>query len=534
MSDRHRHLFQKVAKARQSHNKQADAEKAALILARAFPAQRDFIEDPSDRKAALCPRQSGKSTAALTYGLYTALRRPGARVLILARVRRQVKGTYWGDLKQFCRDFELGATFREIALECELPNGSLLIFGGADTAEEVDKHRGQRYDLIVIDEGKSYSAELMSEMIREVLEPALLAKRGTLALIGTPGSILAGPFWEITTCQRNADGNHLARPYAQRKSTEWAGVKAPWSLHKWTQIDNTYAPWIWEGSLRIKEAHGYADDDPAWLREYLGHWVPDENMLVYAYARVTDDRIHWEPVDSPESRFGLPLGHEWRFVLGMDLGFHDDTSFVVGAWSETYPALIYVHAEKHPHLTVEAIAERARELEVLFDGFDARVADTGGLGKTIIESLSATYGIHFEPAKKSEKVDHIKLVNSDILTGRIQVPRFSPLVEEWRTAQWEDGSKRAVDPNCDDHASDAALYIWRFCFHHWSRSPDLEVTPGSRAWWQKQEREQELAYEQELLAAQRSPYQSRYAHLVKQDNPLRTAWTLRKLKRSLS
>lgn len=529
-----RHLQQKIAKARQSHNRDADTEKAGLILARAFPAQRDFIEDPSDRKAALCPRQSGKSTAALTYGLYTGLRRPGARILILARVRRQVKGTYWGDLKQLCRDFELGASFREIALECELPNGSTIIFGGADTAEEVDKHRGQRYDLIVIDEGKSYSAELMSEMIREVLEPALLAKRGTLALIGTPGSILAGPFWEITTCQKNAAGNHLAKPFAQRKSAEWKDVRAPWSLHKWTQIDNVYAPWIWEGSLKIKEAHGYADDDPAWLREYLGYWVPDENMLVYAYVRVIDDRVHWEPSEDPESRFGLPPGHDWRFVLGMDLGYHDDSSFVVGAWSDTYPALIYLHAEKHPCLNIEQIADRAKELEDTYGSFDARVADTGGLGKTVIESLSQVYGIHFEAARKTDKADHIKLLNSDMLTGRIQVPRFSVLVEEWRTAQWEDARKKVVDANCDDHASDGALYVWRYCHHHWSRSPELEATPGSSDWWRKKHREDELAYEQELLNAQRSPHQSRYAHLVKQDNPLRTAWTLRKLKNSLS
>ena len=529
-----RHLQQKIAKARQLQNKDRDAEKAVLILQRTFPAQRDFIEDPCNRKAALCPRQCGKSFAVLVYALYTALCRPGARILILARVRRQVKGTYWGDLKQFCRDFELGATFREIALECELPNGSTIIFGGADTAEEVDKHRGQRYDLIVIDEGKSYSAELMGEMIREVLEPALLAKRGTLALIGTPGSILAGPFWEITTCQRNAEGNPWARPYAQRKNPDWISVRAPWSLHKWTQQDNIHASWIWEGSLQIKEAHGYADDDPAWLREYLGHWVPDENMLVYAYARVTDDRVHWVPSEDPESRFGLPAGHDWRFVLGMDLGYHDDSSFVVGAWSDTYPALIYIHAEKHPCLNIEQIADRAKELEDTYGSFDARVADTGGLGKTVIESLSQVYGIHFEAARKTDKADHIKLLNSDILTGRIQVPRFSVLVEEWRTAQWEDSRKRTVDPNCDDHASDGALYVWRYCHHHWSRSPGIEATPGSADWWRTKQRDEELAYEQELLNAQRSPYQSRYAHLVKQDNPLRIAWTLRKLKNSSS
>jgi hypothetical protein len=534
--ERAKHLFQKVAQQRKTDTRERDAEKAALLLQRTFPAQRGFIEDPSDRKAALCPRQCGKSFAVLVYALYVGLRRPGANVVVLARVRRQVKGTYWADLQQFCRDFELGARFNKQELTCTLPNGSVILLSGADTAEEIDKHRGQRYDLIIIDEGKSYSAELMSEMIREVLEPALLAKRGTLAIIGTPGAILAGPFWEITTCQKNGEGQFLSRPWARRADDDWRGVRAPWSLHRWTQQDNTFCPWIWEGSLRIKEAHGYADDDPAWLREYLGVWVPDENLLVYAYSKALtgphSESLTFRP--DPETTWGLPPGHEWRFVLGMDLGYHDDTSFVVGAWSDTYPALIYIHAEKHPYLKIEDIAERCKELEVMFGSFDARVADTGGLGRTIVESLSATYGVAFEAARKSDKADHIKLLNSDILSGRVQVPAGSVLVEEWRTAQWEDAMKRRVDPNCDDHASDGALYIWRYCHHHWSRSPEVGESPGSPAWWRTRQREEELRYEQELLAGQRNPYQSRYSHLVKQDNPLRLAWTLRKLKHSLS
>jgi hypothetical protein len=537
----HRHLFQRVAAERQTETRERDAEKASLLLARLFPAQRALVEDPSRRKAALCPRQCGKSYAVLVYGLYVGLLRPGARVLILARTRRQAKGTYWADLRSFCRDFELGAKFNKTELTCTLPNGSEILLSGADTAEEIDKHRGQRYDLIVIDEGKSYSAELLAEMIREVLSPALLAKRGSLCLIGTPGAILAGPFWEITTCQAVAgsvtpecpQGKPQAIPFHDRNAERWAGQKAQWSLHGWTQEDNIFCPWIWQDSLELKAIQGLADDDPAWLREFKGRWVADDTMLVYAYCKVVDDRAIWVRDLSNETPFGLPAGHHWRFVLGMDIGFHDDTSFVVGAWSDTYPALIYVHAEKHPELLVEDIAERTRELELMFGGFDAKVADTGGLGRTIIESLAGTYGVSFEAARKTEKNDHIKLLNSDLLSGKIQVPRESVLVEEWKTAQWEDSTKKKVDPNCDDHASDAALYIWRFCYHHWSRTPELALTPGSDAWWRKHERDQERAYEQQLLDEQRSPFRGRYAHLAKQQNPLRLSWTLSRLKSSL-
>lgn len=533
-----RHLFQRVAAERQQDTREKDAEKASLLLARLFPAQRSFVEDSSRRKAALCPRQCGKSFAVLVYALHIGLIRRGARVLILARTRRQAKGTYWGDLRQFCRDFELGAKFNKTELACELPNGSEILLSGADTAEEVDKHRGQRYDLVVVDEGKSYSAELMAEMIREVLEPTLAAKRGPLCLVGTPGAILAGPFWEITTCQpvagtvtlENPQGVPQAIPFHERGAERWAGKRAYWSLHAWTQQDNVSCPWIWEDSLAHKALQGLADDDPAWLREKLGQWVPDESMLVYALGKVVDDRWVWtRQKDTP---FGLPEGHAWRFVLGMDIGYHDDTSFVVGAWADTYPALIYVHAEKHPELLVEDIAARTRELEEQFGAFDMKVADTGGLGKTIIESLAGTYGVAFEAARKTEKNDHIKLLNSDLLSGRIQVARDSCLVEEWKTTQWEDWTKKKVDPNCDDHASDAALYIWRYCYHHWSRKLDAPLVQGSKDWWREKERNEERAYEQQLLRGQRDPFRGRYADLAK-PNPLRLSWTLSRLKSSL-
>lgn len=532
-----RHLLQRVASERKVDTKAADAEKASLLLARLFPAQRAFVEDPHRRKAALCPRQCGKSFSVLVYALSMALRRQGARVLILARTRRQAKGIYWSDLQQFCRDFELGARFNKTELDCTLPNGSAILLSGADTAEEIDKHRGQRYDLVLIDEGKSYGAELFSEMLREVLEPTLLARRGTLVIIGTPGAILAGPFWEITTSQPTDPTNPSSAPhsipYAQRTEERWTGKKAKWSLHGWTQEDNIFCPWIWQDSLAQKELEGQADDDPAWLREYRGKWVPDETMLVYAYSKVVDDRCDWIRDTREESRFGLPAEHQWRFVLGVDLGFHDDTSFVVAAWSETYPALIYVHAEKHAHMLPDGIAERTRELETAFGGFDAKVADTGGLGKMVIESLASTYGVAFEAARKTEKNDHIKLLNSDLLSGKIQVSRDSVLVEEWKTAQWEDATKKRVDPDCDDHASDAALYVWRYCYHHWSRSPDLQLTPYSPEWWRKRERDDEAAYEQQRLAEQRDPHRGRYAHLSKTNNPLRMAWTLSRLKSSL-
>ena len=96
-----------------------------------------------------------------------------------------------------------------------------------------------------------------------------------------------------------------------------------------------------------------------------------------------DGKCNFEPSTDPESMFGLPPGHDWQFILGLDLGYHDDTAFVVAAWSPTHPTLYYVHVEKHTKWTIEQVAHRAKQLEDTFGGFMVRISDTGGLGKML-------------------------------------------------------------------------------------------------------------------------------------------------------
>lgn len=454
------------------------------------------MDDPARFKAALCPRRAGKSYTALSAALITALERPRSKTLIVAKVRRQAYGVYWSELKRLCTEYELKASFYKNDLTCELPNGSQVALTGADTTEEIDKFRGQSYDLVIIDEGKSYSASLLEELINEIIRPALSDRLGKIMMIGTPGAILAGVFYEVTTASLFDDkGNPVVCRYTHRD--KWTGKKPLWSLHTWTTKDNVKMPHIWGDVLDLKETSGWSDNHPTWVREYLGQWVPDSDAMVYAYAHANQDgRCDWTP-DYSQPNFGLPPEKNWRWLLGVDLGWHDHTAFVVAAWSEHSPYFYFCHAEKHQKLTVEGLAGVINDLESRFGiRFDARVADTGGLGKTIVESLGSTYGISLIPARKTEKHDHIKLLNSDIETGRVKVAPRSPLAEEWSTLQWQQndpvmaGFRRREDPSMDNHASDAALYLWRYAYHHFSTDQQKALTPGSDAWWKARAREE--------------------------------------------
>jgi hypothetical protein len=490
-------------------------DQARLLLSKLFDQQRWLVEDTSPYKVALCPRRAGKSYALLIYALYVALTVQNAQILIVARVRKQVKKSFWNPLRQLNREFGLGIHFRNNELEAELPNGSFIYLCGADTHEEIEKFRGTGYNLVVVDECKSFPNSLLQELLTEVIEPSLLDTGGSVVMIGTPGPVLSGAFYAVTTEDLSVipagERTHwTAKPYKSEESVNigtesrpiW--VKPKWSQHRWSLADNVGNPKIWERALARHKEKGVPDDDPTWRREYLAQWVPNGSRLVYSYGRIEDDRCLW--VKDPKGPHGLPQGHSWRYVLGVDLGHDDATAFVVGAWSETNQALHYVHVEKHPKYNVGEIAARCRALEEQFGHFDARVIDTGGLGKMIAVSLEQIYGISFIPAEKPQKAAFIRLLNSDQEQGRIKIDPCSDLAEEYRVLTWKDETHRLIDPNCREDCSDAALYVWRFCYHHYWQDSERDPDFQSPAWWRAKEVEAEAAYRDRLIQERELPW----------------------------
>lgn len=520
--DFERHLLEYAKKAHNPEARRKHRDVAKRILDYAVPKQRDFILDNSPAKAALCPRRSGKSIASLLAALYKAVTIPRAKVLVIARVRRQVKGVYWGDLKHLAKLFDLPVKLRINELTCTIEsNESLIEFTGADTQEEIDKFRGQGYDLVIIDEAKSYSSTLLHELIQEIIMPALTDRLGQMIMIGTPGAVLAGSFYEVTAQQlRNDETNaELVRPWWAKD--KWKqGQKFLWSLHKWSSQDNIKNPHIWEQALELKERFGWSDNDPTWLREYKGEWVPDDDAMVYPYESAnTNGRLNWTP-DMSDKYFGLPED-TWHFLVGIDLGYSDDTAFVVAAYGDYTGVLHYIHAEKHSGLAVEEVADRFNEmLQVLDIDPEVVVADTGGLGAMIVASLQRTYGIPVIAAKKTEKHAHIKLLGSDMRLARIRVPKYgvlkpgaNPLVEEWSTLQWGNidplspSYMAKEDPSLPNHCADAALYLWRYSHHHFTRDKVVRTKPGTREWHLKREAEVER---KAAMEAQEEMYTSRY------------------------
>jgi hypothetical protein len=426
---------------------------------------------------------------AMSYAYDTALRQPNSRIVIVNLTLKVAKSNYWqgpSSLIMFAKKFGIKQELHLTDVRVTLANGSIISFIGAETKAEIEKLRGGSYDLVIIDECKSYPGGILRELIQDVVLPALRDRQGTLLLIGTPGSILNGPFYEATCAGvKNAKGKPFSKSF-DAPETYWTenpnDRSWAWSRHAWNVRDNVALPHLWEEALQEKEFFGWDDDHPTFLRESMGQWVASHDAFVYAYATLRNtapDKVHWDPMVTPENPAGLPQAHDdWRFILGMDLGFEDATALVVAAYSPTSGHLYHVWDYKASHMLPDQVAGWVQRVIDKYGRPDAMVADMGhGGAKMLIEGINQRYGILIQPAERRDKYDHIELVNSDFHSGRIKIQRNSDLALEMAMLQWDlskadkgllaKQGKLQEHYDLDNHLCDAFLYLHRFSAHFW-------------------------------------------------------------------
>jgi len=422
----------------------------------AFKQQRDFIEDPARLKALFCTRRAAKSYTGGLYLVKTALDSPGCNCLFVALTRDTARGIIWKDvLKELNQKYNLNAEFNGTLLTMTLPNGSVIRVTGADADEdEMNKLLGQKYKLVVIDEASMFSIN-MHQLVYGVLKPATADQRGTICLLGTASNITRGLFYDITTSKEPG-----------------------WSTHVWTAYDNPHVAAQWR-----EELHDIATNRPLFMETalfrqwYLNEWVIDEDALVYKFSkdRNTAGSFSW-------------LDTSLRYVLGVDLGHSPDPSaFVVGCYREDHPLLYFVHAEKHLRMDVTDVANKIKELDLKYK-FEVKVVD--GAHKMAVEELNNRHGVNVIPADKLGKVDFINIMNAEFIQKKIlALPETKNLQEEWATLVWETENGKVCDPRKEhpglpNHLTDAALYLWRYCYQYLFKKEEAGPAFGSQEHWE--------------------------------------------------
>ena len=403
--------------------------------------QREFVNDPAKRRAALCSRRAGKTHALLALAILRCLEFPDSHCLYIALTRGSAKKIIWDELKRLNRSLGLGLQFQEVDLTAKFRNGSTFYLNGAETEADIEKFNGVKLRLVGIDECGSFP-EHLAKMVREVLRPCLMDLDGEMVLLGTPKDHCRGLFYEVTV-----------------------GARPGWAVHKWTWRDNPHVPQDWVA--REAREEGITEDDPGYQREYCGKWVRSTSRLMYPYD---------PELNAYEKLPGF--ASEWHHVVGVDLGWHDETAFAVAGYCADSPILWGMHFEKRPKLSYETIGDDLSR--ILLGKANYRVCmDTGGLGKTIAMSLQRRLNQKIETAQKTEKMANVAMLRTDLRLGKIKVPRGSPIIAEWdQLLLTEDGQEDPTQPN---HLSDAFLYAYRLAKHYWGKTP--EKTKSAKEIW---------------------------------------------------
>lgn len=493
-------LFARFAAERASRAKDPSRQKAAQLLERLLPAQRVVVEDTCRRKTILCAARAGKSYTFAVYILRVLLLVRGADVLFIAFIRSEAKEILWNLLKSLNEEFQIGLHFSEAELVVSNPaNGGRARLAGCESWGDVDKFRGVPRHLVILDEAATWHAQLLDDLIRQVIEPRLGDYKGTLVMGGTPGAILAGPFYEATgpeasqVIEEHGERRAASRPFAEAADPKWQDVTWGWSLHGWPLSANTSerGKSAYEEALVLKKRNGWSDDNPIWVREYLGRWMADDSKLVFRYQASRNDWTRGpQTADNP---FGLPEGHDWLFALCCDLGATDKFSLQLGAYSPTHPNLYQVYGIAKPHLDVTAIAEEIRKVVPgLVDEtcVMAWACDSQGLGRTVINELATRHQIFLEKLEQREKRDHIELFNSGLVDRRIFVIAGSELSHEMTYLAW-DATGLKTRPNQPNDNCDAFLGVVRHSGHleYFARAEGPK--PGTREFVEAEERKEE-------------------------------------------
>ena len=134
------------------------------------------------KKLAVCSRRAGKTNLAAKWMLIEGFTAEGVIIPYITLSIKNAKRIIWPTLEELNRKYSLELDFKRTELTITLPNRSQIWLCGLAEPDDMEKLRGQRYPLVILDECQSMRSYL-SSCIEDVLEPATLDYGLDLSLI---------------------------------------------------------------------------------------------------------------------------------------------------------------------------------------------------------------------------------------------------------------------------------------------------------------------------------------------------------------
>jgi len=415
-----------------------------------FDRQLSFITDPAKFKTAVCSRRAGKTVACAADLWDTTSRFAEVNVLYLTLSRTVAKRIVWPELLRLRKKFEPDSKVDNTELTITRKNGSVIYVSGAKDEAELEKFRGLALKKVYIDEAQSFRAYL-EKLVDDILVPALYDYDGQLVLIGTPGPVAAGYFFDA--CHNKN-----------------------WSNYKWTILNN---PWIKIKSgkeptelLAAERARrGIDETNPTYRRESLGEWVTDTDALVFHFDKVKNTFVT------------LPQG-KMEYIFGIDIGYDDADAIAVLGYSYEDKNVYLVEEVVKRKQNITALVEQINKLREKYEPVKM-VMDAGALGKKIQAEIQQRHTIPLEAADKNRKLEFIELLNDDMRTGKFKAYVGSDFEGDCDLVQWDrdvNGGKPTISKTYHTDIGDAVLYAWRECKHYFFTPAPEPIVYGGPAW----------------------------------------------------
>lgn len=435
-----------------------------------YPKQAESVLSTAKFSTTEGTRRSGKTVGIAAKMFRVAREKPGCVALYITRSRVNAKRLFWKILKTMNEVYGLGGVVFEGELCIRLPNGSEIYLSGCVHESEIENFRGMPIGIVVLDEAQGFPA-FISTLIDEVLAPALMDFDGQLDLVGTPGPVPIGFFYD---CCMSPEWTHFRLSVFDNPWIEKKSGKTPQQL-----LD-----------IELKR-RGVTVDDPTIQREFFGRWAIDTNALVFRYD------VKHNSKEAPKCA---------NFVLCVDVGFDDSDAIGVLGWTDDSPELYLVEEFVMAKQTITPLMRKVVALHAKYDPL-AVVMDMGGLGKKIAEEISERTGIYIEAAEKERKLEHIELLNDAMRTHVFHAPATSRFAQDCMKVEWDrtNPEKPKISERFHSDICDAVLYGWRRC-QQWLYVPKPEApakmgTPEFAEQQAKREQEREEAWLQEQFAA---------------------------------
>lgn len=433
------------------------------VLKRAFDIQQQALLSKSKDIVIMAGRRSGKSEFNKLLAITTVLEE-NKRVLIIGLTITKTQQIYENDIKNMLTEigiqFQLNSTDATFYLpNKEDPKHSIIQFGGSSNKLEREKYRGLHWDLITVDEAQSHKD--LGMFCKDILYPMLYDTQGRMVLTGS------GP---------RTRGTYFEKLYLNPTPSS---LRLNWNMSKNPFIKD------YEHVLEmVREQHKLSENDPLYIREYLGQIAYDDAALVFQHTdkNYFDDEYLSQWISNQAVT-------DIKFLAGLDYGYKDYDAFIIIAYSEksNEKFLIFEHKMNGQGVTelAEAILKGKEYVQTnpMFQNIVNRsfivYADTNE--QKITKELNTRYGIYSANAIKHDKAFAIQQLQDEVRKGNLKFRQDSLFKEEClRTIYRRDETDNysVITKEIDDETfhpdmMDAVLYSLR---NYWlTHEPNHEV-----------------------------------------------------------